>query len=369
MADMYYSLKQVAEKLNIPEEGVRELVEQGRLREYPDGSNRWFKIDEVEALMSDTSFMAMQEQAQPQESPPSQEQAPPPQAKEESLEEEISIAPEAEGGKIEPAGGELVEPAGDETTVSGQGISILGETDTEYHLADDTLGETKAVSSGRTFAEDLKAGTAKGKTGEASLEEIEGDVNLDTFGSGSGLLDLSLQADDTSLGGILDEIYTPEGEEAKAEAPAAASAAEVAAEAEEILTPPAEEGAVPAEPIAAEPPAMVVKTYVEAGPDAWSGALGKMLWVPFAVVIYTAIVVTGAIKGVAPALRTSIQGLIWPIMGGAAVAALLVAGLSFMVGGPKGEKKPKVKKEKPPKKEKPKKEKKAKKAEKGEPEA
>jgi excisionase family DNA binding protein len=347
MADMYYSLKQVAEKLNTPEEGVRELVEQGRLREYPDGSNRWFKIDEVEALMSDTSFMAMQEQAQPQESPPSQ-------AQEESLEEEISIAPEAEGGKI--------EPAGDETTVSGQGISILGETDTEYQLADDTLGETKAVSSGRTFAEDLKAGTAKGKSGEASLEEIEGDVNLDTFGSGSGLLDLSLQADDTSLGGILDEIYTPEGEEAQQAAPpAAASAAEVAAEAEEILTSPTEEAAGPAKQMAAGAPAVVVKTYVEAAPDVWSGALGKMLWVPFAVVIYTAIVVTGAIKGVAPALRTSIQGLIWPIMGGAAVAALLVAGLSFMVGG---EKKPKVKKEKPPKKEKPKKEKKAKKEEK-----
>ena len=33
------------------------------------------------------------------------------------------------------------------------------------------------------------------------------DINLDSFGSGSGLLDLSLQADDTSLGGILDEIY------------------------------------------------------------------------------------------------------------------------------------------------------------------
>jgi excisionase family DNA binding protein len=361
MADMYYSLKQVSERLNIPEEGVRELVEQGRLREYPDGPNRWFKIDEVEALMSDTSFMAMQEQAQPAESPPSQEtppppsqeSPPPPQAQEQALEEEISVAPEAEAGKI--------EPAGDETTVSGQGISILGETDTEYKLADDTLGETKAVSSGRTFAEDLKAGTAKGKTGESSLEEIEGDVNLDTFGSGSGLLDLSLQADDTSLGGILDEIYTPEGEEAeKATPPAAASAAEVAAEAEE-LTAPSEEAPMPAEPLAAEPPAMVVKTYVEAAPDVWSGALGKMLWVPFAVVIYTAIIVTGAIKGVAPALRTSIQGLIWPIMGGAAVAALLVAGLSFMVGAPKGEKKPKVKKEKPPKKEKPKKEKKAKK--------
>jgi hypothetical protein len=51
-----------------------------------------------------------------------------------------------------------------------------------------------------------------GSSAEASLEEIEDDVSLDSFGSGSGLLDLSLQADDTSLGGILDEIYTPEGE-------------------------------------------------------------------------------------------------------------------------------------------------------------
>ena len=57
-----------------------------------------------------------------------------------------------------------------------------------------------------------------GEGTEASLEEIEDDVNLDSFGSGSGLLDLSLQADDTSLGGILDEIYTSEGggEEGKA---------------------------------------------------------------------------------------------------------------------------------------------------------
>lgn len=36
------------------------------------------------------------------------------------------------------------------------------------------------------------------------LEESGGDSNL---GSGSGLLDLSLEADDTSLGGIFDEVY------------------------------------------------------------------------------------------------------------------------------------------------------------------
>jgi hypothetical protein len=50
---------------------------------------------------------------------------------------------------------------------------------------------------------------------EPTLEEIDNDVNLDSFGSGSGLLDLSLQADDTSLGGILDEIYTTEDTDRK----------------------------------------------------------------------------------------------------------------------------------------------------------
>ena len=42
------------------------------------------------------------------------------------------------------------------------------------------------------------------------FDKMDEDINLDSFGSGSGLLDLSLQADDTSLGGILDEIYAEE---------------------------------------------------------------------------------------------------------------------------------------------------------------
>ena len=43
------------------------------------------------------------------------------------------------------------------------------------------------------------------------MEEIEDDVNLDSFGSGSGQLG-ALRADNISLDGILDEIYTTEPE-------------------------------------------------------------------------------------------------------------------------------------------------------------
>ena len=67
---MFYSLKEVAEKLNKTEDEVKELVSKGRLREFRDGPSLLFKVDEVEALMSDTSIMASQQaSAEPQPEP------------------------------------------------------------------------------------------------------------------------------------------------------------------------------------------------------------------------------------------------------------------------------------------------------------
>jgi hypothetical protein len=65
-----------------------------------------------------------------------------------------------------------------------------------------------------------------------------------------------------------------------------------------------------------------------------------------------------------PAVLTSIQGLIWYIMIGVAVAAGAILGVAFMLSGSAGkaEKKPKAKKEKAAKKKKEKKPKKEKKA-------
>jgi excisionase family DNA binding protein len=61
MAGMFYSLKEVTAKLNKTEEQVKEIVHQGRLREFrTGGSEVLFKIDEVEALMSDTRIIAIQ---------------------------------------------------------------------------------------------------------------------------------------------------------------------------------------------------------------------------------------------------------------------------------------------------------------------
>jgi hypothetical protein len=76
---MFYSLKEVAEKLNKTEDQVKEIVREGKLREFREGPNSLFKVDEVEALMSDPSIM------------PSEEPAPSVQKPDE---DKISFAPE-----------------------------------------------------------------------------------------------------------------------------------------------------------------------------------------------------------------------------------------------------------------------------------
>ena len=309
MAGMFYSLQEVAAKLNKTEEEVKEIIRQGRLREFRDGPNLLFKVDEVEALMSDTSIASKRASAK---------------AKQVTDEDEISLAPEPSEGSAEKS-----EPAGADTTaMTGKGVDVLGETDGDYKLADDTLGETKVVPDEGSLSEDTLSET-KAASGGASLEEIEEDVNLDTFGSGSGLLDLSLQADDTSLGGILDEIYTPEGEEGKeGEGGAEASAVEVAAEAEQLMP---DEGLAEPEP-SPEAPA-IVQAYAEPAPDVISNAFGIMLFLPLLAIVYTTVVAVAGFNNMMPAILTAIQRLIWYIVIGAVLAAGLIVGVAFMLSG------------------------------------
>jgi len=420
MAGMFYSLKEAAAKLSMTEQEVKELAKQGKLREFRDGSNLLFKVDEVEALMADTGIMASQGEPLPSEEPEESvlrsnstkdEFAEAPESEltfEPEEMGEVELEPEAEAEEafeppIEPeeevaageadeeAGGEIGEAAeevaeaaaeqdeeillapeggapaveGDltsaDTALTGEGVNVLGETDRDYQLADDTMAETTiAPGTGGT------AGIS-GTTGEALLEEIEDDVSLDSFGSGSGLLDLSLQADDTSLGGILDEIYTAEGGEEGQESDEPASAMDIVAEAESAAGGIPEEDLIGPAPVSVVPEvATMAQSYIEAQPDAISNSLGIMLFLPLLALVYTGIVTVAALRGVMPTIlgkiKTPYIGLY--IIVGFSVAALLTFGVSFMLSGGISTAGTKEKKPKKPKEKKPKKEKKAKKSKK-----
>jgi len=408
MAGMFYSLQEAAEKLNKTEEELKQIVKEGKLREFRDGPNLLFKVEEVEALMSDTGITLSEQAPEPEALEPeaaapeilepealepealepeaAAPQAPEPEALEpEALEPEAlePEAPEPEALELEAPAAEAPRPSEQaegtseillapetgtpaapseltdaDTALTGEGISVLGETDSDYQVTDDTLAET-AVPTGT-------AGTGP----EIPLEEIEEDVNLDSFGSGSGLLDLSLQADDTSLGGILDEIYTAEveGQEPAPDEVGSGSAAAVAAEAEQML---GEEQPMISQPTP-DVSVALAQPYIEPAPDMQSNTLGMLLFLPLVVILYTTVVAVAGLRGVMPSiLPPSIQGLIWWIMGGAALV-VLVTGVACMLGGgtaavkkPKPKKAPKAKKAKKPKEpKKPKKAKKAKKAKK-----
>ena len=443
MAGMFYSLQEAAEKLNKTKEQLEEIVQEGKLREFRDGPNLLFKIEEIEALMSETEAAESEAPALEVTEPevPEPEIAAPEAEEEEAVELDLADTegpaaetpePEAEVAEpevpeeeiselealpeeevpsleaLEAEMAELEEPTAEEpvaeepmpeapiaetpepeapepsesaadsdeillapetgaplmsndltdadTALTGLGTNVLGETDQDYAITDDTMAET-AIPTGT-------GGT--GTTPEVPLEEIEGDVNLDSFGSGSGLLDLSLQADDTSLGGILDEIYTAEDEGKELDGVEGDSALAVAAEADQMIS--QEEFAAPQ---AAPEMGALARPMIEMAPDAQSNTLGMLLFLPLAVVIYTTVVAVSASRprGVMPSILESIQVFIWYIMGGLAVVAVLVVVAAFMFTGEHGTaapkekkaKKVKAKKEKKPKEPKKPKEKKPKK--------
>ncbi len=233
------------------------------------------------------------------------------------------MAPET-GIPIAP--GELTDA---DTALTSEGISVLGETDRDYQVTDDTMAETTDA---------METTGATGATPEPSLEEIEGDVSMDTFGSGSGLLDLSLQADDTSLGAILDEIYTTEGAKAKEPAPAKSGSPEEAEQLEASAELAA--GEIPEEELASPQPipeavAMAsAYAYMEPEPDTISNTLGMLLFLPLALFVCTAVAAAAGLAGVVPSILTMVQGVIWYIMIGAVVVTGVVVGAGFMLSQP-----------------------------------
>ena len=295
MAGMFYKLQEVAEKLGKSEDEVRELVKEGKLREFRDGAELLFKVEEVEALLKATG-----------------------PGGEESV---IELSPsEATGVELMPDETRVVEEKAvlgeTDTSEGSESIGVQGTGGSEFQLTEDAMGKTDVAPS----AQD-------------ELGKIEEDVSLDSFGSGSGLLDLSLQADDTSLGAdILDDIYP--GEAGNAEA--AGEMMEAAAEADQILTESGtgtlEEAEAISETAAEASPARAVYSYAET--ETASNAFGFVLLVPLVAVVYTAIVAVAGLKGVAPAILTGVTkvpNLIWYIAIGAAVTAGAIMGLATML--------------------------------------
>jgi hypothetical protein len=264
--------------------------------------------------------------------------------------DDMELDLEPDQNQKESEGGFGLSQMGDltmaDTNVGTVGINILSGTGDAYKLTEDTKAETSAQG-----VEDVD-----------ELESLDADANLESFGSGSGLLDLSLQADDTSLGAVLDDIL-PAGAEEGGVAAADMPVDEIglAGGTEDLLgNEQAEE--IPAEattPMGAEPVAIPSAAPTVMAVDSKSAVFGVMMFLPLLALIAASIVLTAAIQNVMPALMKPLVememagiSLVWIIVGGLTVLLLIIL-MFAAVGGSGGGtkiKKIKTKKEKKPKK-------------------
>ena len=346
MAGMFYSLQEVCEKLGKSENEIKQLVQEGKLREFRDGSNLLFKIGDVKALsggedseialsIDDSGELSL---ASGQIETAGLEELASEDTKASDLSgtagarigediEGLSLGElTGEGSELNPGdknGIEMDELSSEDTkfATAGSSINVLGGTEDGYSMTEDTSGETKLVD-----AED---------GGEASLGRLDDDMNLDNFGgSGSGLLDLSLQADDTSLGAVLDDIYPEGGADNGVDTPAVGEVG-VVEEAEKIFE---DADAVSS---AAEPRGQAV--YVEAVSAGADLTFAIALFVAFLAIIYAGIIITAAaIKEISPGIMLPVQGIIWYVMAGAAVLVFVLVGLGAMMGARPAKKSKKV---------------------------
>lgn len=312
MAVKYYTLQEVMEKLGKSEQQVKDLVKEGTLRQYLDKGQPLFDQTQVDALAADQQGLLDLTAAGTDFDLQLEETA---EIKLEPDEEETPSAPkkESEGGfGLSMAGEENL--SSDDTRASSMGINVLDESDEGYKLAADTKGETSA-----------------GELEE--IESLDADANLESVGSGSGLLDLSLQADDTSLGAVLDDILPATPETAPADEPlklTEESPLEGLSEEPKITqAAPAVQSAIP-EPMALEPtaPAQLVAL---APVDPATAAYGLAMLVPMTSLIVAAIALGAGLLQIRPGLLKLVAGsqlmgvsMAWWVVGGFSILMLLL---------------------------------------------
>jgi len=312
MAGMFYTLQEVMETLGKSEQEVRKLIKDGKIREYRDGTSILFKRDEVTKLSEGTEIIDIVADSEVNL----------------QLEKtaEIQLEPDEDDGKKKPVseGGFGLSQMGDltkeDTNIGTLGINVLGGTNDQYKITADTHAETKVANMDE-------------------IDKLDADANLESAGSGSGLLDLSLQADDTSLGAVLDDILPSSGD---APLQAEAAPADFAKEADGLLESqpavnehgeplPASAGVAAMESGQAVPAGG--QMYIVAPMDPSSSIYGIMMFLPLAALILAGIATAAGLRGILPSIikflsHGGVANLNWGIV---LAAVLLVLVLIFSI--------------------------------------
>jgi hypothetical protein len=184
MAKMFYSLEETAEKLGLSTDEIKELANQGKLQQFRDRDKLMYKRDQVEAMASNGDSTANARKAQNSASGTGPSIA---QDKSDGL-DPISLDGDSEGSSATRDAISLAEDS-----------SISSRTEDPRQATGVSVFDTDEVEAADPMAQTSMTNT---------VEDSESDLMIESVGSGSGLLDLTRESDDTSLGAeLLDEIY------------------------------------------------------------------------------------------------------------------------------------------------------------------
>lgn len=301
MAKMFYTAGEAAAKLGKSEDQIKDLVRAGSLREFRDAGSVSYKVDDVDAMAVPA------------------------------------------GGADSPgasASGEIVldpiDDSGIDLSASGSDMLTLEEADAD----DTTLGagdkksdSTVVPSVGVNVFDDDDLDEDVDPLAQTAVTDVAG-LGLEGSGSGSGILDLTRESDDTSLGAeLLDEIYSSD-EDADGESSAVAMGDDTRAGLDEAVDVGAETDVV-GESLGAEPAvesaSAVVVTRVEYGPDAVSTGLTAAMAVAVLVLWFGALGTAALVRGISPSLLQTIYAKMPFFVGGSAGAVLIAGGLTYFI--------------------------------------
>jgi excisionase family DNA binding protein len=176
MAKMFYTPEEAAERLGVSETELKEMVSKGQLSEFRDRNELRFRVEQVDMLAT---------------------------GHEDDHDDDFGVIPLSDTGGGTGLGLAADSGLGLSRSGSGSGIEV-----------DDFSAETvsaKEQSGISIFDADEETADASAETLITEAGPGAG-LTMDAVGSGSGLLDLTREADDTSLGAdLLDDVYSGAG--------------------------------------------------------------------------------------------------------------------------------------------------------------
>ncbi|MFQ5589815.1 MAG: helix-turn-helix domain-containing protein [Phycisphaerae bacterium] len=307
MAKTFYSADEAAERLGKTSDELKELVRGGKLREFRDAGKPTYRVDDIEALAPSRDSAAA------------------------SASGEIVLEP-ADEPELDLSGSGSDILSLDEVDLTGTGDTSAG-TQTEQ---EDTKKESTVVPSvGVNVFDDDELDEAVDPLAQTAVTDVAG-LGIEGVGSGSGILDLTQEPDDTSLGAeLLEEIYTDE-EKAGAAEPVEEMGDATRAGIDQAVTEEAEEAQAELAPAAtgekgARPRAVATTTVVEFGPDAVSTSLTALMIVGVVVMWFAGLAGAALVRGIEPAMVRSVYANLTLYAGGSLGVAVVAAGVTFFV--------------------------------------